>query len=106
MLALAGGSLFAGGRVSIGVSIGGGPGFYGPGYYAPGYYYMPPPPAPIYTYIPPSPGPGFAWVGGYWAPAGGRYQWRPGSWMRPPKGYKRWVAPRYYNNRYYLGYWR
>ena len=104
MVLLAGGSLYAEGRVSIGVSIGG-PAYYGPGYNARSYY-LPPPPAPLYTYMAPSPGRGFAWVGGYWSPAGARYQWQPGYWTRPPRGRKHWVGPRYSNDRYYDGYWR
>ena len=103
MMLLAGGTLFAGGRFSVSVNIGG-PGYYGPDY-SPGYY-LPPPPAPMYSYVPPSPGRGFVWVGGYWSPAGSRYQWRGGSWLRPPRGHARWVAPRYHRNRYYPGYWR
>ena len=50
--------------------------------------------------------PGYTWVGGYWYPAGPRYNWHAGYWARPPYAGARWYAPRYYNHRYYPGYWR
>ena len=97
-LFLAGTSLFAGPRVSIGIGIG------GPAY---GYgYYAPPPPPLVRYYAPPCPGPGYNWVGGYWYPVGPRYHWRDGYWARPPYAGARWVAPRHYRNTYYQGYWR
>jgi hypothetical protein len=96
---LAGGSLFAGPRVFVGVGIGG----YGP---APVAAYAPPPPPAYSYYVPPSPGPGYAWVGGYWYPARGQYLWRAGYWARRPFIGARWVAPRYWGHRYYRGYWR
>jgi len=99
ILLLAGTSLFAGPRISIGIGIGGPA--YGYGYYAP----PPPPPARIY-YAPPAPGPGYSWIAGYWYPVGPRYQWRAGYWQRPPYVGARWVAPRYHRNTYYQGYWR
>jgi hypothetical protein len=91
-LLLAGSSLFAGTRVFIGVGVGG--------------YPAAPPPAPVVAYAPPCPGPGYTWVGGYWYPAGARYVWRPGHWVRPPHPRARWVAPRYHGHHYYPGYWR
>jgi len=94
-LFLAGTSLFAGPRVSIGIGIG-----------QPVYGYAPPPPPPARVYVAPRPGPGYSWVNGYWYPAGPRYQWRAGYWTRPPYGGARWVAPRYNRNAYYKGYWR
>lgn len=96
LMLLAGSSLFAGSRVSVGIGIGVG-GF--PGYYAP--------PPPVVAYAPPPmPGPGFVWVGGYWYPSGPRYVWRSGFWTRPPFARSTWVAPRYFGNRFYGGYWR
>ena len=87
---LAAGSLFAESHWSIGIGIG-----------AP--YYAPPPP--VVTYTPPCPGPEYRWVPGYYYPVGGRYAWRAGFWSHPPSAGAYWIAPRYYGNRYYPGYW-
>lgn len=97
LMLMAGSSVFAGSRFFFGVNVGG---------YAPGYYYAPPPPPPVVTYAPVYPRPGFAWVDGYYYPAGPRYVWRPGYWARPPYAGAYWVRPRYYGHRYYSGYWR
>jgi hypothetical protein len=89
---IAGGTMFAQPRVSIGIGVGG----FGPGYY--------PPPA-YAQYAPPCPGPDYTWVDGYWAPQGGRNVWTAGFWRPPVVGYRvapRYVAPRYYNS--YRGY--
>lgn len=95
LLLLAGGSLFAGPRVFVGVGYGGG-------------YVVAPPPPPVVTYYapPPAPGPGYSWVAGYYYPYGGRYQWRAGYWAARPYAGAYWVGPRYYGGRYYNGYWR
>jgi len=83
---IAGGTMLAQPRVSIGIGVGG----YGPGYYPP----------PAYTQFVP-PGPGYAWVDGYWVPQGGRNVWISGFWRAPSVGaYReapRYIAPRYYN---------
>ena len=98
LLLLAGSSMFAGPRVFFGIGFGG----YGPGYYAP-----PPPPPPVVAYAAPvAPGPGYAWVPGYYYPAGPRYSWRAGYWASRPYAGAYWVGPRYYGHRYYSGYWR
>ena len=89
---LVGGSLFAKTHVSIGIGVG-----------TP-YYYAPPPP-PTVVYIPPEPGPEYVWVPGYWNPVGPRFVWHVGFWARPPYVGAYWVAPRYYEHRYYPGYW-
>src|SRR5258706_10046898 len=76
LMLLAGGSLFARTRVSIGIGVGGygyDPYAYG-GYYA---YYPPPPPPPAY-YAPSYVRPGYSWIDGYWYPYGGRYSLRAG----------------------------
>jgi hypothetical protein len=91
---LAGSCLFAAPRVFVGVGVG----------YAGGYY--PPPPPPVVTYAAPAPGPGYAYVGGYWYPAGAHYGWRSGYWARRPYPGAYWVGPRYYGGHYYRGYWR
>ena len=54
-----------------------------------------PPPRVRYERRGPGPGPGYAWVGGYWAPQGGRYQWVPGRWDRPPYEGAHWASARY-----------
>jgi hypothetical protein len=79
---LAGGTMFAAPRVSIGVGIG--VGGYGPSAYAPRAYTQ---------NQPPCPGPGYTWVDGYWTPQGGRNVWTDGYWRQP-------VAPRYVEPRY------
>lgn len=84
---IAGGTMFAETRLSIGVNIGG----YGPGAY--------PPPA-YAQYQPPCPGPGYTWVDGYWAPQGRGTAWIGGFWRAPIVT----MAPRYvephYDNAY------
>uniref|UniRef100_Q01W66 Putative signal peptide protein n=1 Tax=Solibacter usitatus (strain Ellin6076) TaxID=234267 RepID=Q01W66_SOLUE len=82
---LAGGTLFAQPRISVGIGVGG----YGPGVY--------PPPAYAQQYAPPCPGPDYTWVDGYWGP---RNVWVSGFWRAP--AYPRYVAPRYSNS--YRGY--
>jgi len=86
---IAGGTMFAQTRLSIGVGVGG----FGPGYY--------PPPA-YSQYVPPCPGPGYSWVDGYWTPQRGRNVWIAGFWRAPiGRSYRvapRYVAPRYYNS--------
>ena len=96
ILLLAGTSMFAGTHVFVGFGVGGG-----------GYWYAaPPPPAPVYYAPAPAPGPGFAWVSGYYYPAGPHWNWHTGYWARPPYSHAYWVAPRYYGHHYYRGYWR
>ncbi|HEY3440749.1 MAG TPA: YXWGXW repeat-containing protein [Paludibaculum sp.] len=90
---IAGGTMFAQVRFSVGIGTGG----YGPGYYPP----------PVYDqYVPQCPGPGYTWVDGYWAPQYGRNVWITGFWRPPVRGYyraPRYLAPpRYYNS--YRGY--
>lgn len=99
VLLLAGTSLFAAPRVTVGIGVGG---YVAP---APVVAYAPPP-APAASYAVPAPGPGYTWVGGYWYPSGARWAWRAGYWSRPPYAHARWVAPRYFGHRYYTGYWR
>ena len=91
---IAGGTMFAQARLSIGVRVGG----YGPGYY--------PPPA-YAQYAPPCPGPGYTWTDGYWQPEDGRNVWIAGFWQAPYNsgyGYGYSVAPRYVAPRYYNSY--
>ena len=82
---IAGGTMFAQPRISIGVGIG-----------APVAY----PPPPAYAYVAPYPGPGYTWVNGYWGFVGGRNVWTNGFWRAPVV-----VAPRYYGGpRYFNSY--
>jgi len=99
---LAGALAFAGPRVFFGVGIGNP--YYGyAGSYPYGYYAAPPVPVGAYA---PYPGLGYSWVGGYWHPAGPRWNWRAGYWARPPYRGAYWVRPRYYGGGYSRGYWR
>ena len=83
---LAGGTLFAQPRISVGIGVGG----YGPGVY--------PPPAYVQQYVPPCPGPDYTWIAGSWGP---RNVWVPGFWRAPVyRSYRaepRYAAPRYFN---------
>jgi hypothetical protein len=85
MMLLAGSSMFAETRLSVGVGFGGHGG---------GYYQAPPAYA---SNIPPCPGPGYTWVDGYWSQDYGRSVWVSGYWYRQPfiSGYE--VAPRFDN---------
>lgn len=84
---LAGSSLFAAPRVSIGVGVGG----FGFGYNAA---------PPVVAYATPCPGPGYSWVDGYWYQAGPRRLWHAGYWAPPvyraPIYRGERVAPRFY----------
>src|ERR1700761_5783790 len=93
LLLLAGSSMFAGPRFFVGVGV-------GPAYIAS------PPPAPVVEYAPAAYRPGYSWVGGYYYPVGPRWNWHAGYYARPPYAHSYWVAPRYYEHRYYGGYWR
>src|SRR5689334_16383969 len=102
ILLLAGSSLFASSHFSFSVGVGPGYGYYGP---APVAVYAPPPP--VRYYAPPAyVRPGYAWIDGYWYPAGPRWVWRSGYWAPRPHPRAYWVAPRYYGGRWYRGYWR
>ena len=85
MMLLAGGSMFAQTRVSVGIGFGG----HGAGLYQP--------PPSYASNIPPCPGPGYSWVDGYWAQNHGRNTWVAGYWNRRPfsSGYQ--AAPRFDN---------
>ncbi len=79
---LAGGSMFAQTRFSIGINFGGN----GRGYYSQG--------APAYaSAIPPCPGPGYIWTDGYWSQTDRRSVWVNGYWAAPV--YQNGYASRY-----------
>lgn len=93
VMLVAGGSLFAQTRFSVGVQFG------APRYYQP----APVAPAPVATaYRPPCPGPGYTWVDGYYDGYGNLVN---GYWAMPPYSGAYWVAPRTYGGRFYAGYW-
>jgi WXXGXW repeat (2 copies) len=68
------------------------------------------PPPPRYGMASVAPGPGFVWAEGYWDLGGGRWAWRDGRWMRPPRPRAVWVAPHWTQEgrrwRLERGYWR
>jgi hypothetical protein len=86
MMLLAGGSMFAQTRFSVGVGIGG---------YSAGVYQQPPP----YGYGVPPCAPGYIWVDGYCVPDYGPNVVVGGYWNRAYRGNYR-VAPRF-DNRFY-----
>jgi len=89
LILVAGGSLFAQTRFSVGVNFG------SPGYYAPA-------PVVVPAYRPVAPGPGYVWVDGY-HDAWGR--WVAGYWAMPPYAGAYWVAPQFSGGRFVAGYW-
>ena len=84
---LAGGSMFAQTRFSIGVNLGGS----GRGYYTQA------PPA-YASVVPPCPGPDYFWTDGYYTQSYGRNAWVNGFWARRPYNDAYRVAPRYNNS--------
>jgi hypothetical protein len=73
-LVLAGGTMFAGPHISVGVGLGVP---VAPAYVAPAPAYVDP-----YA-VPPMPGPGYDWVGGYYYFSGGQRLWHAGYWRAP-----------------------
>jgi hypothetical protein len=57
-----------------------------------------------------APGPGYVWTDGYWDLRGSNWYWRPGTWMRPPRGRTVWVPNEWRREggryRLYRGHWR
>ena len=65
-----------------------------------------PPPRPRVVHVMPrSPGPGYAYIDGYWYPAGHHYKWHDGYWTRPPYEGARWVGPHHDGQQFFAGYW-
>jgi len=85
---LAGGSMFAQSRFSIGISVGGA---------NRGGYYTQAPPA-YASAVPPCPGPGYSWVDGYWSQNSRRNSWVQGYWTRQSYNGAYERQPRYDNN--------
>ena len=91
MMLLAGGSMFAQTRFSVGIGFN--------------------QPAAVYaSHIPPCPGPGYVWTNGYWDWNGGSWVWVGGNWAVPPAGHHVWVEPYYHPYHgayhYHRGHWR
>ncbi|MGO9097737.1 MAG: hypothetical protein ACLQGV_21240 [Bryobacteraceae bacterium] len=84
LVLLAGGALFAGPRVYVGIGVGG----YARPYYAP---------APVVAYAAPCSGPGYLWTAGYWYGVGPHRYWHAGYWAPRPyaRGYRPGPAYRY-----------
>ena len=79
MMLLAGGSMFAQTRFSVGIGFN--------------------QPAPVYaSNIPPCPGPGYTWVDGYWSQNYGRPTWVAGYWNAPVFSAGFGFAPRFDNH--------
>jgi hypothetical protein len=57
-----------------------------------------------------SPGRNHVWVGGHWRWTGNDYDWVPGRWVAPERGYRRWVPGHWAHTKrgYYWveGHWR
>ncbi len=88
LMLMAGGTLFAGTHVAIGVRIGG--------------PVVVPAPVAVNVYRPPCPGPGYVWIDGYYDQFG---NWYAGYWALPPYAGAYWMAPRFNGGRFYAGYW-
>ena len=88
LIMVAGGSLFAQTRFSVGVNFG-----------APGYA---PAPVAVAGYRPVVPGPEYVWIDGY---HDGWGRWVAGYWALPPYAGAYWVAPRFSGGRFAAGYW-
>jgi hypothetical protein len=86
MMLLAGGSIFAQTRFSIGLGFG-----------SQGAGFNQAPPA-YASNIPPCPGPGYTWVDGFWTNDYGRQTWVPGYWNAPPVFTSYQIAPRFDNH--------
>jgi len=91
LMLVAGGALFAGTHVSIGVQLGG-----------PVMVPPPPPPVVVNSYQPPAPGPGYVWIPGYYDQYG---NWYEGYWALPPYTGAYWIAPAYNSGHFIAGYW-
>ncbi len=79
MMLLAGGSMFAQSRFSVGIGFN--------------------QPAPVYaSNIPPCPGPGYTWVDGYWSQNYGQPVWIAGYWSAPVFSTGFGFAPRFDND--------
>jgi hypothetical protein len=82
----------------------------GCGSYGGGYYATVPPPAPRYGVLGYAPAPGYVWTDGFYSFRGGRYNWVPGRWMRPPRPRAQWVPGQWNRHnrgyRFQRGHWR
>ena len=62
---------------------------------AAGIYVESGPPVDRIEVIPASPGFGYVWVGGRWGYVNNDYNWFPGRWVVPARGYTTWVPGRW-----------
>jgi hypothetical protein len=67
------------------------------------------PPAVRHEHRGPRPGADYVWVSGFWHSDGGRWDWIPGRWERPPVAEAYWITPRYVHSQghyiYEPGHW-
>lgn len=68
------------------------------------------PPPPRYGVMGYAPGPGYVWTEGFYDLRGSSWVWVPGTWRRPPRAGRAWVAPVWVRGgngwRFHRGYWR
>ncbi len=69
------------------------------------------PPAPVRVgVVGVAPGPGYVWTNGYHEWVGGRYIWREGAWVLPPRPHAVWVEHRWEHRSggyvFVRGHWR
>jgi len=73
-------------------------------------YVMRQPPSERVEIIPTSPGVEYVWVKGHWGWRRNDYEWIPGRWVLPERGYREWAPGRWERDRggwfYVEGHWR
>ena len=68
------------------------------------------PPTERVEVVPSTPGREYVWVKGHWGWRRDDYEWIPGRWVVPERGYREWVAGKWQHDRngwfYVEGHWR